>query len=566
MTSPGQCTKCNVTVNGFHESRCQICKPDNLNFCLKCLDYVNSRGSTGYYVTRDGQCFQCPAGSATCEDITGVPTRCRDGMGLVGGECRPCNNRMNFGTSCQICNGNISFCSQCTTPRPLLEDGYYPDGNTGICQPCDQGCRTCNGPGDCVECATGQLDPATKTCRCAIANCHQCTAEGECTRCKDRYGWDKSTNSCQPCQVANCVECLDGPAFCTACAPRYGLVLNECQRCATADSGCVKCDDNPAVCTECRTLDPLEHPSALYPDLNPDPDTGTCGPCRAPNCRRCSPEDATRCDASGYMILDGCFPGYAFNETSGQCLPCTATGCDSCSPDTPDKCDGCAVGYWWDEAAQVCAPCAAGCSVCARYKGQQCERCADGYYLERDTRLCKPATIADIDALLGIDVVAARAEAQAAAVAAPASGASAAEQAVPAEWAHLPAEELVRRQKLVRRRDMLGARQAELTAAIDLHERKAAYHSQQLRKLRGQKRALAEEQQSVVDAIDPEATAAARLAAAQARAAEEEAELQSRRQFAIGFWGVFVALCAARSHMDSVAADGWLDSPGPFSW
>ena len=59
------------------------------------------------------------------------------------------------------------------------------------------------------------------------------------------------------------------------------------------------------------------------------------------------------------------------------------------------------------------------------------------------------ATIADIDALLGIDVVAARAEAQAAAVAAPASGASAAEQAVPAEWAHLPAEELVRRQKLV---------------------------------------------------------------------------------------------------------------------
>jgi len=59
------------------------------------------------------------------------------------------------------------------------------------------------------------------------------------------------------------------------------------------------------------------------------------------------------------------------------------------------------------------------------------------------------ATIADIDALLGIDVVAARAEAQAAAAAAPASGASAAEQAVPAEWAHLPAEELVRRQKLV---------------------------------------------------------------------------------------------------------------------
>lgn len=80
---------------------------------------------------------------------------------------------------------------------------------------------------------------------------------------------------------------------------------------------------------------------------------------------------------------------------------------------------------------------------------------------------------------------------------------------------------------------MLGARQMELSAAIDLHERKAAYHSQELRRLRGEKRALAEEQQGVQDAIDPEATAAARLEAAQARAAAEEAELQSRRQFAV---------------------------------
>lgn len=177
---------------------------------------------------------------------------------------------------------------------------------------------------------------------------------------------------------------------------------------------------------------------------------------------------------------------------------------------------------------------------------------------------------------------------------------------------------------------MLGVRQAELAAAMDQHERKLAYHTQQLRDLRLRKRALEDEQRLVQDSIDPEATAAARLAAAQARAAEEEAELQSRRQFAvrgnglgaaaeaghalawlpsavastclpagrrmllgrrgfvsyvllavhgslhalllsrprlqIGFWGVFVALCAARSHFDSVAADGWLDAPGPFGW
>lgn len=72
---------------------------------------------------------------------------------------------------------------------------------------------------------------------------------------------------------------------------------------------------------------------------------------------------------------------------------------------------------------------------------------APSAYTAPDARLQQ--TIADIDALLGIDVQEAAREAEQAAAAGPSGATAASELAVPAEWAHLPAEELVRRQKLV---------------------------------------------------------------------------------------------------------------------
>lgn len=72
---------------------------------------------------------------------------------------------------------------------------------------------------------------------------------------------------------------------------------------------------------------------------------------------------------------------------------------------------------------------------------------APSAYTAPDARVQQ--TIADIDALLGIDVQEAAREAQQAAAAGLSGATAASELAVPAEWAHLPAEELVRRQKLV---------------------------------------------------------------------------------------------------------------------
>ncbi len=69
-------------------------------FLLQCNNYCNSRGCTGYFVTREGHCSHCPEGAAACSDLTGEVRECRSGLGLVGGECRPCKV-----DGCQKCDG-----------------------------------------------------------------------------------------------------------------------------------------------------------------------------------------------------------------------------------------------------------------------------------------------------------------------------------------------------------------------------------------------------------------------------------------------------------------------------
>jgi len=69
-------------------------------FLLQCNNYCNSRGCTGYFVTREGHCSHCPEGAASCSDLTGEVRECRSGLGLVGGECRPCKV-----DGCQKCDG-----------------------------------------------------------------------------------------------------------------------------------------------------------------------------------------------------------------------------------------------------------------------------------------------------------------------------------------------------------------------------------------------------------------------------------------------------------------------------
>lgn len=151
--------QCNGTIIGDRRTGgCLVCKPDNPTFCLKaslacvkgwnshgvhaespncpptggvpwagklqacltlllqppprpastptqCAGHCNPYGCISSFVTRDGACSECPIWAAACEDVTGVPTKCRDGYGLVAGECRRCFNEKHNGTECRQCNG-----------------------------------------------------------------------------------------------------------------------------------------------------------------------------------------------------------------------------------------------------------------------------------------------------------------------------------------------------------------------------------------------------------------------------------------------------------------------------
>lgn len=102
-------------------------QPEDPTFCLQCDDFCNRSGCTGYFVTTAGECSKCPEGAASCDDFTGEITACRNGYGLVGGECRPCND-----DACKHCDGNLSFCRDCWVERSVRAEGLYADPATGL--------------------------------------------------------------------------------------------------------------------------------------------------------------------------------------------------------------------------------------------------------------------------------------------------------------------------------------------------------------------------------------------------------------------------------------------------
>lgn len=148
-----------------------------LNSCCYCCCCCCSRthaGCSGYFlpeVKAGVNCTECPtAGCADCEDFSGKCRKCRPGMGLVDGECRPCRNE-----NCKSCDGecrplwnmdvallhavrvrsqlaliraavaelsssaaagDLGLCTECRQPKPLLWEGYFLDAAGNCTQAC----------------------------------------------------------------------------------------------------------------------------------------------------------------------------------------------------------------------------------------------------------------------------------------------------------------------------------------------------------------------------------------------------------------------------------------------
>ncbi|KAI7838581.1 hypothetical protein COHA_007652 [Chlorella ohadii] len=183
--------RCNATHIGSWNDACVSCRPDNPEFCLKCDDFCTSRGCEGYFVTREGHCSVCPAGAASCSDLTGEVRECNSGLGLVGGECRPCKVE-----ECLKCDGDLWTCEKCASPLGDVE-ANFPDPATGICVPCDKRCRACTGLGTCFQCRLTVLDPVTKTCPpCKVANCYECTESlNQCQMCDEGFYLVEASNT-----------------------------------------------------------------------------------------------------------------------------------------------------------------------------------------------------------------------------------------------------------------------------------------------------------------------------------------------------------------------------------
>ncbi|PRW51117.1 Insulin-like growth factor binding N-terminal [Chlorella sorokiniana] len=340
LTAEGRCVQCNATTTGAWQEACASCKPEDPRVCLKCENYCNTNGCTGYYVTREGGCSRCPAGAAACDDLTGEITECQSGLGLVGGECRPCKVE-----GCQTCNGDLSTCTKCVIQRASELDGFFADATTGTCKACDAGCKACTGTGACLECTRTVMEPAKQVCleSCTVANCHRCSQTADkCEECEAGLRLNESSNTCVPCGVAHCSKCSDD-SQCSTCMPGYGLTDPQgeslaqfgtaCHACAKPDPNCLACNGNATVCSQCAD------------GMAPDPTTGLCVLCRLANARTnasCSAADATRCD-DYYQ----CAEGFYCHNVTGQCTACPEAGCASChNVISPDGCTECMPGYW----------------------------------------------------------------------------------------------------------------------------------------------------------------------------------------------------------------------------
>jgi len=145
-------------------------------------------------------------------------------------------------------------------------------------------------------------------------------------------------------------------AKCNSCFAGFQLDLDQgtCTPCKA--SGCAKCSEDPDRCVVCK------------PGFQLDTVTGMCNPCEAESCRTCS-MTVEKCDA--------CRPGAHLNATIGTCTPCTERDCRSC--DDRGKCTACRIGYNFNAPKGTCTECKAKhCTTCGS-SSYFCDTCAAGF-------------------------------------------------------------------------------------------------------------------------------------------------------------------------------------------
>lgn len=215
---------------------------------------------------------------------------------------------------CASCDGPTSSdCLSCITglflqvsPGPstcesVCPEGFYSDGTSNTCPPCNGECVTCFGPlnSNCITCPTGKFLSINK-------NSYTCTLCPPGT-------YPESSGVCHNCDP-NCVTCFGGSSSeCNSCDPNKFFFEYQCW---------INCPDGYFGVNNtmtCETTCPIKNFG--YKGTN------TCWPCTV-NCDKCVGIGDNQCTV--------CEKGFLLEE--GRCVnPCSS---DHFANPTNSSCDG----------------------------------------------------------------------------------------------------------------------------------------------------------------------------------------------------------------------------------
>ena len=374
-----ECTQCNDNVQKY----CKYCEDNNQ--CSECY--------AGYTPNESGICVKCQNNCLNCNsnDLNQC-NKCFNGFGLIGNECKSCNDK-----NCIKCDDNINICQICKKGYALIEGKCAKKDNSF-----DSWCKTYQYRisslklwKKCIECIGPTYLEDNKCIRCKDEICSECKKNESgneiCSECMDGYGlvdgecikcssdclncnkneclkgdnhFYLSDKICKPCNKT-CLECQDDENKCTKCVLNKALKNNKCEDCDDCDycsyennnKVCYTCDigkfkdngkciDCKEGCAECYNQNTCRVCYSSY-YLNENKDCIKCGD----NCNYCKIKN-------GIKECDFCEPFSFYFDSQGKCQKCKGEGCEECI---------------YKNNKEVCTKCE---NSLDSLSGDKCERCS----------------------------------------------------------------------------------------------------------------------------------------------------------------------------------------------
>ena len=346
-------------------SSCSKCSADSLaTQCTACrlnaaLPVGLTSGSctcnTGFYMTPEWNCAQCPATCKSCQSAEAC-------------------------SSCHPITASISLSGVCICPS-----GFYLSPDFLSCLQCHQSCLTCSasGPNFCLSCKPGTASVVSGVCVCPVPY-YLASSGSECSGCDSSCAscGGSGNMACRSCYPGGVLSPSEGPGSCGCTVGKYYSVPVGCLPCYSTCKTCT--GDSATHCSSCYSgTISLTSECQCGPGFYTD-DSNNCLKCSA-NCLSCdiSASQCTSCDTTFSQLV----------ATECQCLPSAYkdadTSCKSCDP----TCLTCSNGL-----ASACLSCRAN----ATKKGGNCE-CNDGFYWVGSLRQCKDCSVSCLTCSGGLE-------------------------------------------------------------------------------------------------------------------------------------------------------------------